>query len=306
MGRLVRFDRWGGPDVLHVVDVPQRDPGAGEVRVTVRASGITAGESAAREGALAQLYPMAFPASTGAEFAGVVTAVGPGVQRVAVGEEVLGWSQQGAGHAESVVVTEEAVVAKPAGLSWEVAGALAVAGLTAYACVEAVRVADGDVVVVLGASSDVGTLVVQLARLCGAEVIGVADPAHHDWLHAHGADAVAAAPLADLAAAVRRRAARVDVVVDTTGTEVEPLAAALGAEESRCAATVGWEADLEFGRPARCAPEDRSDVLAELAGLVADGRLHVPIAGTFPLERVQDAFAMAERPHAQGRIVLLP
>jgi NADPH:quinone reductase-like Zn-dependent oxidoreductase len=309
MSRAVRFERWGGPDVLHVVEVPSPAPGPGEVRVTVRAAGVTAGESAAREGALAELYPTAFPAGTGAEFAGVVTDTGPGVVTVAVGEEVLGWSPQRTGHADVVVVPAEAVVPKPAGLSWEVAGALHVAGVTAYSCVESARLRDGDVVLVLGATSDVGTLAVQLARLCGATVVGVAAPADHAWLHAHGADAVAPAEGAggaegaeDLARRLRARGLRVDAVVDTTGADLATLAHALGVPAARCAAALPVEADLEFGaRPAR-----RPEVLTELAELVAADRLHVPIAGTFPLDRVQDAFAMAERPHPQGRIVLLP
>jgi NADPH:quinone reductase-like Zn-dependent oxidoreductase len=303
MSRAVRFERWGGPDVLHVVDVPSRPPGPGEVRVTVRAAGVSAGESAAREGALAQLYPTAFPAGTGAEFAGVVTDTGPGVETVAVGDEVLGWSPERGGHADVVVVPAEAVVPKPEELSWEVAGALYVAGVTAYSCVESTGVRDGDVVLVVGATSDVGTLAVQLARLCGATVVGVADPADHEWLHAHGADAVVPGEdAAQLARLLRARGTAVDVVVDTTGTDVGALAEAFGILPARCAAALPVEADLEVGRQ----PARRPEVLAELAELVATDRLHVPIAGSFPLARVQDAFAMAERPHRQGRIVLLP
>jgi len=302
MSRVVRFDRWGGPDVLQVVEVPTRMPGAGEVKVTVRAAGITAGESAAREGALAQLYPAAFPASTGAEFAGVVTDLGPGVTSFAVGDEVLGWSPDRGGHADSVVVPQHTVVAKPAQVSWEVAGALYVAGVTAWTCVEQTKVRDGDVVLVVGAATDVGTLTVQLARLCGATVIGVADPVHHDWLHAHGADAVLPGAAGTLARAARDKADRVDVVVDTTGADVEHLAESLEVAEDRCIAALPLEADLEFGEPGA----RRSEILAELVDLVADDRLHVPIAGAFPLAEVVEAFAVSERPHRQGRIVLLP
>ncbi|MEZ0163837.1 NADP-dependent oxidoreductase [Kineococcus sp. LSe6-4] len=302
MSREVRFERWGGPDVLRVVDVPTRQPGPGEVQVTVRASGVTAGESAAREGALAELYPRAFPAATGSEFAGVVTGTGAGVSRVDVGDEVLGFSSAQGGHADVVVVPEGSLVAKPAGVSWEVAGALYVAGVTAWTCVESTGVRDGDVVLVVGAASDVGTLVVQLARLCGAGVVGVADAVHHDWLHAHGADAVEPADAGALARAVHERAGRVDVLVDTTGADVEHLAEALAVRAERCVATLPLEADLEFG-PAGPA---RAQVLAELVDLVATERLHVPIAQAFALTDVVEAFTTAERPHRRGRIVLLP
>ncbi|WP_432563517.1 NADP-dependent oxidoreductase [Kineococcus sp. SYSU DK003] len=302
MTRAVRFERWGGPDVLQVVDVPSGAPRRGEVRVTVRAAGITAGESAAREGALAQLYPMTFPAGTGAEFAGVVTGVGEGVQDFAVGDEVLGWSPEHRGHAEAVVVPAEALVAKPAAVSWEVAGALYVAGVTAYTCVQDTAVRDGDVVLVVGATSDVGTLAVQLARLCGASVLGVAEAEHHEWLHAHGADAVVPGDAGLLARVVRARTSRVDVVIDTTGADADHLAQALGVDPGRCVATLPREADLEFGTP----PARRAEVLAELVELVAADRLHVPIAEAFPLTEVAEAFATAELPHRRGRIVLLP
>ncbi|WP_432543880.1 NADP-dependent oxidoreductase [Kineococcus sp. SYSU DK002] len=302
MSRVVRFERWGGPDVLRVVEVPARHPGPGEVAVTVRAAGVTAGESAAREGALAQLYPMAFPAATGSEFAGVVTAAGEGAGRFAVGDEVLGWSPDHGGHADVVVVPERSLVAKPAAVSWEVAGALYVAGVTAWTCVETTRVRDGDVVLVVGAASDAGTLVVQLARLCGATVVGAADPVHHEWLHAHGAVPVACGDAGSLARAVHAAAGAVDVLVDTTGADVGHLAEALGVAEDRCVATLPLEADLEFGDPA----PRRGEVLAELVDLVATDRLHVPIAGSFALSDVVEAFVTAERPHRQGRIVLLP
>ncbi|WP_432508095.1 NADP-dependent oxidoreductase [Kineococcus esterisolvens] len=304
--RAVRFERFGGPDVLHVVDVPDPDPGPGQVRVTVRAAGLTAGESAAREGALAELYPTAFPGGEGAEFAGVVTATGPGAG-FAVGEEVLGWSARHDAHAEAVVVPAAHVVRKPAGLPWEAAGALYVAGVAAHACVCAVGVRDGDVVVVHGATTDVGSFAVQLARLCGAGVVGVAEAGHHDWLHAHGSDAVEpAADPGELARRVLARTPRVDALVDTTGADLPALAGALGVGAPRALSTLDVEAAVEFGGESAPTASRRAEVLAELAQLVADGRLHVPIAGAYPLSDVRAAVTAAERPGRHGRVVLLP
>ncbi|NAZ87117.1 NADP-dependent oxidoreductase [Kineococcus indalonis] len=306
MTRVVRFERFGGPDVLHVVDEPAADPGPGQVRVTVRAAGITTGESAAREGALAELYPGAFPGSEGAEFAGVVTAVGPG-GAFEVGEEVLGWSERRAAHAEAVVVPGTHLVRKPADLPWEVAGSLYVAGVAAHACVCAVGVRDGDAVVVDGATTDVGSFAVQLARLCGARVVGVAAVEHHDWLHAHGCDAVApAADPAVLARRVRELTPRVDALVDTTGADLPPLTGALDVAPERAVSTVEVEAAVEFGGAPAPTATRRAEVLAELAQLVAGGRLHVPIAGAYPLADVRAAAAAAERPGRHGRVVLLP
>ncbi|WP_432495449.1 zinc-binding dehydrogenase [Kineococcus gypseus] len=306
MTRAVRFERFGGPDVLSVVDVPAPEPGPGQVRVTVRAAGVSIVGSAAREGALAELYPTAFPGSEGAEFAGVVTAAAPGCG-FAVGEEVLGWSARRDAHAEAVLVPAAHLVRKPAGLPWQAAGALYVAGVTAHACVCASGVRDGDVAVVHGATSDVGSLLVQLARLCGAAVVGVAAPEHHDWLHAHGCDAVApAADPGELARRVLARAGRADVLLETAGADLAPLAAALGVAPPRAVSTVEVEAAVEFGGPPAPAPARRAEVLAELAALVATGRLSVPIAGAYPLADARAAAVEAERPGRCGRVVLLP
>lgn len=305
MSRAVRFDRYGGPDVLRVEDVDLPDPAPGEVRVTVRAAGITTGESADREGALAQLYPAAFPSGEGAEFAGVVTALGPGVTSPAVGQEVLGWTGQRSAHADAVVVPADQLVAKPPELSWEVAASLYVSGVAAYACIEAVGACDGATVVVTEAAGGVGSFVVQLARLCGGRVIGIATADRHDWLEAHGVVAVAHTDDAqELLARVRAAAdGPVHAFVDTAGADYEAVAEGLGVAPTRATTSVVAEAATEFG-----AARDRraTEVLAELAQLVADGRLHVPIAGAYPLEDVRDAYDHLERRPGTGKIVLLP
>jgi len=305
VSRAVRFNRYGEPEVLHVEDVDLPDPAAGEVRVTVRAAGITAGGVADREGALVQLYPTAFPSGEGAEFAGVVTAVGPGVSSPVVGDEVLGWSVERSAQADAVVVPADQLVPKPRELSWEVAASLYVSGVAAYDCVEAVGACDGSTVVVTGAAGGVGSFVVQLARLCGARVIGIATRDHHGWLEAHGVLAVAHTDDAD--ELVRRVLAVADgpvhAVVDTAGDDYEAVAEGLGVAPARATTTVAAEAATEFGT----GRGDRApEVLAELAQLVADGRLHVPIAGSYPLEDVREAYAHLESRPGTGKIVLLP
>jgi len=295
VSRAVEFGGQGST-TPSVVDVDLAAPGPGEVRVTVRAAGISGS---------GELYPTA-SASGGSDFAGVVTALGPGVAGLQVGDEVLGFSDTLAGQADVVVVAAGHVVAKPADLSWEVAGSLCVAGAAAYACVHDVAVRDGDTVVVAGACTDVGAFVVQLARLCGGRVIGVAAPEHHDWLLAHGVDAVGPAagdgePAEELA---RRLAAAapggVDALVDARGEDA-PGAAAL-------ARRLGVAPQRTVSTPSstRAAGPVAPDVLAELAGLVGSGRLQVPIAGTYPLELVREAYADVREHHPLGRVVLLP
>ena len=106
-----------------------------------------------------------------------MTKVGPGVGGVKVGDEVIGFTDERASHAEGVVVKAQNLIPKPANVFWEVAGSLAVAGSTAYACVRAVSPEAGDTVAVSGAAGGVGSIAVQLARRAGAHVIGIAGPA---------------------------------------------------------------------------------------------------------------------------------
>ena len=189
--KAVRFDEYGEVDVLKVVDVPKPAPGPGQVLVQVKAAGINPGEAKIRAGLLHARWPATFPSGQGSDLAGVVAETGPGVTGFAAGDEVIGYTDNRASQAEYVVVEEQNLTAKPAGVPWEVAGALFVAGATAYAAVRAVALTEGDTVVVSGAAGGVGSLAVQLARRAGATVIGLASPANHEWLAGHGVIPVA-------------------------------------------------------------------------------------------------------------------
>ena len=182
MSRAVRFDQYGGIDVLKVVDVDPPVAGPGQVVVRVKAAGINPGEAKIREGMLAERWPATFPSGQGSDLAGVVEQVGDGVEGIAAGDEVIGFTDDRASQAELVVVDAANVTPKPAGVPWEVAGGLFVVGATAYAAVKAVAPGAGDTVVVSGAAGGVGSLAVQLARRAGATVIGLASEPNHQWL----------------------------------------------------------------------------------------------------------------------------
>jgi NADPH:quinone reductase-like Zn-dependent oxidoreductase len=198
--KAVRFDQYGGVDVLKVVDAP----GQGEALIKVKAASINPGEAKIRKGLLHARWPATFPSGEGSDFAGIVTKVGPGVGSVKVSDEVIGFTDKRASHAEYVVAEARNLTPKPAGISWEVAGSLAIAGSTAYAAVHAVSLKPGDTVAVSAAAGGVGSIAVQLARRAGAKVIGIASPANHAWLSQHGVEAVAYGEgLADPTAQVR-------------------------------------------------------------------------------------------------------
>ena len=306
MARAVQFDSYGDIDVLHIADVPVPQPAEGEVVVAVRAAGINPGEAAIRKGLFDAGHAGAFPSGQGSDLAGVITAVGLGVSAFAVGDEVLGWSWRRSSQADYVGVPADQLIAKPAALSWEAAGALYVAGATAFAAVRAVDPQAGETVVVSGAAGGVGTLVVQLLVLRGVTVIGVASPANHAWLQAHGVIPVAYGP--DLAVRIRQAAGGgVGALIDLFGPEYVHLAVELGVPRDRIETIISFAAAQELGTKAEGSTEGTSvEVLAEMADLVATGRVELPIAATYPLDQVREAYTELEKRHTRGKIVLIP
>lgn len=307
MPRAVRFDDYGDIDVLNVVEVQRPVPGPSEVLVRVKAAGINPGEASIRKGLMHERWPATFPSGEGSDLAGIVEEVGPDVDSFSAGEEVIGWTDQRASHAELVVVAVEHLTRKPAGVSWEAAGALFVAGTTAYAAVRAVGASPGDTVVVSGAAGGVGSLVVQLARRAGAAVIGLAGESNHQWLLEHGAIPVAYGD--GVAARIREVSdGHVDALIDTFGGGYVALAVdELGVAPDRVDTIIDWAAAERYGvKTEGTAAAASADVLAELAGLVDSGELEVPIAKTFGLDHVRDAYRELERRHTRGKIVLIP
>jgi NADPH:quinone reductase-like Zn-dependent oxidoreductase len=305
--RAVRFERYGGPEVLQVVEVADpSSPGAGQVLVRVRAAGINPGEAAIREGHMHQRWPATFPSGEGSDLAGVVEQVGVGVERFREGEEVLGFTDERASQAELVVVPASQLTRRPPGVSWEAAGALFVAGTTAYAAVRAVAPVKGESVVVSGAAGGVGSLAVQLALRTGARVVGLASESHHDWLRAHGVVALAYGDGVQERIATACEGAP-DAFIDTFGSGYVEMAIEMGVAPRRIDTIIDFQAAARHEVHADgTAAAASAAVLAELAGLVSDGELEVPIAATYPLERVQDAYRELERRHTLGKIVLVP
>jgi NADPH:quinone reductase-like Zn-dependent oxidoreductase len=304
--RAVRFDEYGGVDVLDVRDVEDPVAGAGEVLVAVKAAGINPGEIAIREGLLDARWPASFPSGEGSDLAGVVQAVGDGVTAVSVGDEVLGWTEQRASHAELVVVPVDQQTAKPASLSWEVAGSLFVVGMAGYASVQAVAPQPGETVVVSAAAGGVGSVAVQLARRTGATVIGLAGDSNHDWLRGHD---ILPVRYGDGQADRIREAAPggIDAFMDTFGDGYVDLAIELGVAPERINTIIDYAAVERLGVNGQGTHAVATGpLLAELAGLVVDGSLEIPVARTFTLDQVRDAFTELSSRHTRGKIVLLP
>ncbi|YCK38304.1 NADP-dependent oxidoreductase [Actinomadura sp. ATCC 39365] len=237
----------------------------------------------------------------------IVAEVGAGVDRLVVGDEVIGFSERRAAQAELVLVDADNLTPKPDGVSWEVAGGLYVAGVTAWRAVHSVQLDIGETVVISAAAGGVGSFAVQLARRAGATVIGLASEHNHEWLQSHGVIPVqygdgvtdrikAAAP------------GGIDAFIDTYGGGYVEMALSLGVAVERIDTIADFAAAARYGVRTEPGTNARpgAEVLAELAALIADGHLEVPIANVYPLTQVRQAYTELERRHTHGKIVLRP
>lgn len=293
--RSVRFDTYGAPGVLHLIDREVPAPGEGKVRVRVRAAGINPADSKSRGGA----WEPKLPSGIGREFAGEIESLGAGVTEWSIGDEAFGFAATGA-LAELVVTSATNLARKPADLDWIVAGGLALAGLTAFNTVRSQHLGPDDTVLVSAASGGVGVLAAQLARRTGARVIGTASPANHDFLRSLDIEPVAyGTGLVD----ALRPLGPVTVVLDNNGPATVEAGLALGVSPDRIN-SIATDA-AEYG--IRSVGRGDVDVaaLAELARLVVAGELVVPIDATFALDEVVAAFEKLDGGHARGKIVIV-
>lgn len=308
MPKAVKFDKYGGIEVLRVTEVERPVPGPGQVLVQVKAAGINPGEALIREGVFAEQWPAKFPSGQGSDFAGVVVKVGSSVENWRSGDEVIGFTEDRASQADLVVVPANQLIRRLPHVPWEQAGALFVAGTTAYAAIQAVAPLAGQTLVVSGAAGGVGSIAVQLGKIAGAKVvIGLASEARHRWLSEHGVIPVAYGD----GVADRIRAAanggRIDAFVDTFGHGYVDLALALGVVPQRINTIIDFEAATKYGvKTDGNAVGANTKVLAQLAELIELGRLEIPIAKVYRLADVQQAYRELEKRHTLGKIMLVP
>lgn len=303
MPRAVRFDHYGGPDVLSVVDIDQPHPGPGEVVVRVVAAAINPGEMLIREGAFADVWPATFPEGQGNDFSGRIAEVAPDEARFSPGDEVIGFLPRAA-QADYVVSASDRLARKPPGIPWEVAAAIPAAGSTAYAAVRAVHLKAGETVVVAAAAGGVGVIAAQLALLAGARVIGTAGDANAEFLRSLGVEPVRHGD--GLLERIQHLAPDgVDAYLDNFGAGNVDLAIQLGVAPDRINTIIDGAAAERHGTHADAQTQaDSPQVWEELAELVVAGKLIIPIHAVYPLDRVRDAYDELAARHTRGKIVL--
>ena len=298
--KAIVFDRFGGPEVLRLTDIDLPVPGPGQIRLKVVTAGVNPLDHKIRNGWLEQVFPTTFPAIPGLEAAGVVDQVGDGVTGTAPGDEVFGFTDTGA-YAEYVLAT--VVTGKPAGLSWDAAAALPVAGETAQRVLDLLAVEDGETVLVHAAAGAVGGLAVQLAVARGATVIGTASPVNHDHLRSLGAVPVTYGD--GLAERVRAVAPHgVDAVLDAAGQGALPASVDLRGGTDRIVTIADAAAAHDLGIHFSANGERTRAGLAALARPAATGALRVEVAHTFPLADAARAHEQSATGHTRGKIIL--
>jgi NADPH:quinone reductase-like Zn-dependent oxidoreductase len=301
--QAVVFEEYGGPEVLRIEDVAEPHAGPGEVRVAVRAAGVNPMDFKIRNGWVQSFMPVTFPATPGLEVAGVVDEVGEGAG-FAIGDEVVGWSKTGS-YAEHAVVGN--VVLKPAGVSWEQAVGLPVAGETSQRVLNELGIKAGETLLLHGAAGAVGSIGVQLAKAAGVTVIGTASPANHDFLREIGAIPVAYGE--GLLDRVREVAPQgVDAVFDAAGLGGLQESIELRGGTDRILTIADMQADalgVAFSAGGSTTPEDARTGLSNQLQAAADDNLTVRIAETFALADAAKAQDLSESGHAQGKVVVL-
>lgn len=305
IGSAVRYDRYGGFDVVDLVPQERPEPGPGDVVVEVVAAGLNHIERSLREGDLRDRIDLAFPAHQGVDFAGIVRAKGAEVRDLRVGDEVMGHAPDGGAHATWVRVPRDAVIVKPTHVGWEVAGGLYLAGCTAVSIVRDLKLGPDDTVVISAAAGGVGHIECQLAHDAGATVIALGSPRNHDYLRQIGTLPVA---YGDGEEARIRDAAdgrTITAFIDNHGDEsARRLATALGVDEKRFVSSDDrLDVEMRFLR-APAGDEEAMEDLTLLAKAVEDRRVQVLISGFYPFEYIVDAYEDLASMHSRGKVVI--
>lgn len=320
--QAIRIHEFGGPEVLRADELPLPEPGPGEARVKLAASGVNFIDIYHRKG----LYPGKLPFTLGQEGAGTVDAVGTDVADVKVGDQVAYASVQGA-YAEYAIVPAARLVPVPMGVPLDQAAAVMLQGMTAhYLAFSTFEIKPGDTALVHAAAGGVGQLLVQIAKKRGARVIGTASAAKLELARAAGADEVIGYNEEDFEAAVKQLTdgQGVDVVYDSVGkTTFDQSLNCLrprgymvlygqssGPVPPMDPQVLNARGSLFLTRPTLghyiATREELLSRANDLFGWIADGELKVAIDATFALTAADDAHRYLEGRNTKGKVLLLP
>jgi NADPH:quinone reductase-like Zn-dependent oxidoreductase len=311
MPRVVGVDEFGGPEMLHIFDVPERHAGPGELRIAVRAAAVNPTDTIHRAGGRAEMLRKDPPPYVpGMDVAGVIDEVGAGVDHVALGDDVMGIvvpTGSHGGYSESIVLPADSVVPMPAGSTHVEACTLPMNGMTARLALDLLDLPAGSTLAVTGAAGAFGGYMVHLAVAAGLHVVADSSAADEDLVRSLGAhEIVPRGP--DVAARIRAlHPDGVDGLADGSVQSAEVLAAI---RDGGAMATVrGWDGPGERGiriHPVwvREIARDRSR-LDDLRRLTEEGRITLRVARTFPAAEAAEAHRVLEAGGTRGRCVIV-
>jgi acetyl esterase len=299
--KALQYARYGGPEVLQVVDLPMVTPEPGQVRVAVRAAGVNPHDAGLRGGRFAS-EPLARPAGLGMELSGIIDAVGEGVDTWRIGDPVLGRSATRDAVATHALAPADDLVAKPDWLTYAQAAALPIAAETAYRGLRQLDVTAGATLLIHAAAGAVGLVATQLALVEGLTVVGTVSEANSSAYAKLGGIPVdyASDGLADR---IRAVAPQVDFVLDAYGRGVIELSVSLAGDPSRVITLADFSAP-SFGVHMSTESFPIPEVMAVVLPLVKDGRVVLPVEAEFPLAEAAAAYARVEAGHRKGKLVI--
>jgi NADPH:quinone reductase-like Zn-dependent oxidoreductase len=299
--KAIQFSQYGAPEVLETVQLPTPEPSAGQIRIRVKAVGISATDPKLRSGALNFGAPL--PQQTGRDVAGIVDAIGADVTDVTVGDRVFGIADDGAA-AEQCLMTYRAAI--PEHLGFVDAAVLPVALETATRALDQLTVDDGTVLFINSATGGIGTTAVQLAVARGARVIGAASEQNQRYLTLLGAEPVVYGD--GMLDRIHQLAPdHIDVALDVVGNGILDQLIKLTGDASKVITLADFVGAKEHGVHFSNGFADGHAFhsLHTIGELIEAGKFWLPVDSVFPLENIAEAHRVSESGRVRGRIALL-
>ena len=302
--KAVRIERYGGEEVMELVEVERPKPGAGQVLLKVRAAAVNPVDWKIRDG-LGELFGMKPPLILGCEVAGTVET---GSGNLAPGDDVYGYlGTHSGGYAEYAAAPASEFVRKPKQVDFDTAASVPVGALTAWQSIfDLGKLTSGQRILITGASGAVGSMAVQLAKVKGAHVIGLASGKNEEFVRKLGADDFVDYRKAKFENEVRD----LDVVFDTVGGETQERTFQTLKRGGFLVSTVNppsAEKAREFGvTVAMVQMMPKPEQLADINQLLESGKLKVRVATVLPLSEFKEALRLSTSGHADGKIILRP